>query len=157
MRNNQCFVDTGAFIALNDSSDQHFHDAVEIASQLGGCTFVVSDAIINETYTLLRYRLGFHPASRFLNMVLANDDYQIVNVSHEMRMETFRLLEKYNDQKVSYCDALSVTIMQKMKINRIFAFDRHFDILGVNRIFLMKKDDGHLLAEKPTGKAGGFR
>lgn len=42
----------------------------------------------------------------------------------------------WNDQKISYCDALSVAIMQDKKIDKIFAFDHHFEIMGVKRVYL---------------------
>ena len=44
------------------------------------------------------------------------------------------LLEQFHDQKISYCDALSVTIMKEQKIDQIFTFDHHFEVMGINVI-----------------------
>jgi predicted nucleic acid-binding protein len=135
MSDNQCFIDTGAFIALNSPNDQYFNEAREIAKSLNGYRFIISDAVITETYTILRYRLGFHTAHRFLRTVLESNEYDIFEVSPSVRKVTMELLEKYNDQKISYCDALSVAIMKQLEIDVIFAFDHHFELMGTRRLY----------------------
>ncbi|TCP23810.1 putative nucleic acid-binding protein [Scopulibacillus darangshiensis] len=132
---NDLFVDISAFMALNDAKDQHYQEAMSIASNIGEIKFVISDAVISETYTILRYRLGQRQAFRFLSTVLDSKEYEIVAISNDLRKLTLDLLEKYNDHKISYCDALSAAIMAQYKIPCIFTFDHHFEILGVKRLF----------------------
>lgn len=132
---NRCFIDTGAFIALNNSNDQYFNDANKIAKSLGGYKFVISDAIITETYTILRYRLGFHTANRFLRTVLESNEYDIVEITSSLRSKTMELLQKYSDHKISYCDALTVAVMKQKEIDVIFAFDHHFELMGTRRLY----------------------
>jgi predicted nucleic acid-binding protein len=60
MKSNRCFVDTSSFVALNNPNDQHYQDAIDIAKRLDNYQFILSEAMLTETYTLLRYRLGFH-------------------------------------------------------------------------------------------------
>lgn len=131
---NKCFIDSSAFIALNHAADQNHERACRIAQHLTGCTFVVSDCILTETYTILRYRLGFQIANRFLNTVLHSEEYEIVEVNRSMRLQVLDLLERFSDQKISYCDALSVVIMNEQKITDAFAFDYHFAVLGVKSL-----------------------
>jgi predicted nucleic acid-binding protein len=131
---NQCFIDSSAFIALNHAADQNYELAYRIASQMNGYQFILSEAVITETYNILRYRLGYHYGNRFLQAVLNDLEYEIADVTPSMRFEVSLLLEKYNDHKISYCDALSVIIMRKKKITDIFAFDHHFELMGVRLI-----------------------
>lgn len=132
MKNKRCFVDTSAFLALNNPRDQHYQEAIEIAKKLDHYQFYLSDAVITETYSLLRYRLGYHVAHQFLIHVLKDEQFTIVDVTSEIRNGTLSLLEKFNDHKISYCDALSVAAMKLNKIDYIFSFDYHFEMMGMH-------------------------
>ncbi|MBP1969345.1 putative nucleic acid-binding protein [Virgibacillus natechei] len=131
MKNNRCFVDTSALIALNHAGDQKHAASREISLKLKDNQLMISDAVINETYNILRYRLGFQKAAYFLKMVLRDNTFIIVDVTPSIRADTLQLLEQYNDHKISYCDALSVAIMKERQIHKIFSFDYHFTIMGV--------------------------
>ena len=50
------------------------------------------------------------------------------------RISAMALLEQFHDQKISYCDTLSVAMMKEQKIGRIFTFDHHFEVMGINVI-----------------------
>ncbi len=128
---NCCFVDSSAFIALNHVGDSNHEKAYATAKQLQGYRFMVTDSVITETYALLRYRLGFHSSSNFLDIILNSREYEIVEINPAMRQDVMRLLEKYSDHKISYCNALSVVAMNHHQIENIFAFDRHFEMMGV--------------------------
>lgn len=132
---NKCFVDTSAFVALNNPNDQHHHEAIEIANKLGHYDFHLSEAVLTEAYTLLRYRLGFHVARRFLASIIEQRQFQVVDISTDIRREALSLLEKYNDHKISYCDALTVAIMTRNQVDKVFTFDHHFELMGVNRFY----------------------
>jgi predicted nucleic acid-binding protein len=41
-----------------------------------------------------------------------------------------QLLLRYSDQKLSYVDAISMTVMREEKISQVFGFDRHFHLLN---------------------------
>ncbi|WP_185819872.1 type II toxin-antitoxin system VapC family toxin [Salibacterium salarium] len=136
MKSNTCFIDTSAFIGLNHSSDQNHQSAVNIAAHLTGYTYYLSEAVLNETYTILRYRLGYQTARRFLSAV--NEDpehFTVVEVSERIRKETVALLDNYSNHPISYCDAQSVAVMKDMGLKKIFAFDHHFEMMGVQRLY----------------------
>ena len=135
MKNKRCFVDTSAFVALNNPNDQHYQEAIGIAKTLDHYQFILSDAVLTETYSLLRYRLGYHVARRFLSHVLDHEQFQVMEVTSKARLDALNLLEKFNDHKISYCDALSVALMNLNHIETIFSFDHHFELLGVNRFY----------------------
>lgn len=134
MKNNSCFVDTSALLALNNPKDQYHETASEIASKLKNIELVISDTVLTETYTLLRYRLGFHTVDYFLKTVLAGSPFMIAEVTLATRTTALQILEQFHDQKSSYCDAVAVAIMREQNINQIFAFDHHFDMMGVTVI-----------------------
>ncbi len=127
-------MDTSAFLALNDSTDQYHAASRKMAAILQDHELVISDAVLTETYNLLRYRSGFHMARYFLETVLAGSPFVFADITMATRKTTLQILEKYSDQKISYCDALSVAIMQEQQIQHIFAFDHHFEIMGAQLI-----------------------
>ncbi|WP_164669913.1 type II toxin-antitoxin system VapC family toxin [Virgibacillus doumboii] len=136
MRKTKCFLDTSALIALNDVKDQYHKESREIASLLKNYELVLSDPVITETYTLLRYRSGFPIACRFLELVMEEDNFSIAEVTPSIRKNTLGLLNNFSDHKISYCDALSVAIMKDQHIPRVFSFDYHFEIMGVELVRL---------------------
>lgn len=135
MKNRCCFIDTGAFIALNIYNDQHYSQALDIARTLEGYRFYISDLVISETYSFLRYKVDYFTASQFMNTIIDNSyEYEIVSANQATRIISMELLEKYCDHKISYCDALTISLMKQLNIKEIFAFDYHFTMMGMKRI-----------------------
>src|SRR5690625_3132002 len=119
MRKNRCFIDTSALIALNDARDQYNKEARDIAAILEDNELIITDAVITETYNILRYRLGFQRARFFLKAVLAGHPFLIAEVTPQIRTTTLQILEQYSDHNISYCDALSVAMIKDQKIKKV--------------------------------------
>ena len=51
------FIDTGAWIALNNKKDKYYRDAVKANKDFldKGYFYISSDYVLDESYTLLRY------------------------------------------------------------------------------------------------------
>ena len=64
------FVDTWAWYALADRSNRDHDLARSINNQLldESCTFVTTNYVLDETITLIRYRVGHAAAVRFWHM-----------------------------------------------------------------------------------------
>lgn len=121
---------------VNNVKDQYHKESREIASTLKNSELIISNPVINETYTLLRYLTGFAVARDFLESVMKEDDFKIVQVTLSIRKNTLRLLNNFSDHKISYCDALSVAIMKEQHIQRVFSFGYHFEIMGMELVRL---------------------
>lgn len=134
MRKTKCFLDTSALIALNDVKDQYHKESRKIASILQNCELILSDPVITETYTLLRYRSGFPIAHFFLESVMNDKKIFIAEVTPSIRRNTLRLLNNFSDHKISYCDALSVAIMKEQHIQKIFSFVDQFEMMGMENL-----------------------
>jgi predicted nucleic acid-binding protein len=134
MEKSKCFLDTSALIALNDVKDQYHKESRDIADLLKNSELILSDPVITETYSLLRYRSGFPIANHFLESVMMQDKFIIAEITSSIRKNTLKLLNDYSDHKISYCDALSVAIMKDQGIQRIFAFDYHFEMMGMELV-----------------------
>ncbi len=132
MENNTLFVDTGAWFALADKSDQYHLQAVKVFPKLLSCChhLTTTNLVIAETYILIRHAIGHQPAIRFLKNIAASP--RIVKIYSDRALEEAAedILEKYQDQAFSYTDAVSFALMKQYNIMEAFSFDQHFVIAG---------------------------
>ncbi len=126
------FVDTSAWIAQYDQSDEHHHAALQIAHQLrrDRARFILSEFILAESVTLLRYRMGHPSAVRFGRAVLQSRVAELLVVSEAMRSRAWQIFEQYDDKDFSFVDCTSFSIMEHVGVKTAFAFDKHFGQYG---------------------------
>lgn len=86
------FVDTAAFLALENRRDTYHKDALGFRETClqGGESFVTSDYVLDESYTIIRLRAGHAVAVKF---------GEAVRASHVLRVEylTPAILERCNE------------------------------------------------------------
>jgi predicted nucleic acid-binding protein len=134
------FIDTGAFCAFSDRSDNYHEIAVRQFSLIlkEKHPLVTTNFIVDETYTWLRYRLGFNQAIEFLHRIRQAEKekprLEIITIGRPTEERAARLLEKYADQDLSFTDATSLAIIQERKLKQAFTFDRHFYLLPIELI-----------------------
>ena len=124
------FIDTSAFYALMDSSDQYHHQAGKFWHALldKGILLKTSNYITVETVALLQNRLGFEAADLWYRDVLGVVDVLWIEESaHQMAYELWLSLGR---RKLSLVDCVSFITMRSHKIETIFGFDRHFEEQG---------------------------
>jgi uncharacterized protein len=133
------FVDTGAFLAKYLRGDQHHAESLAIWDRLERNKERVSTSnmVINELATLMARRSTYSFAAETIRNIYDSDIFEILRPEREEEREAIRLFEKYADQEVSFTDCLSFALMRAHKIQRAFAFDRHFDLPGFARIPLV--------------------
>ena len=136
MEKNTLFVDTGAWFALADKSDQYHIKAVKIYPELLSSynNLKTTNLVIAETYTLIRRALGHQAAITFLENIAASP--RVIKVYSDNRLEekAEKMLRKYQDQNFSYTDAVSFAVMKQYVIQKAFSFDQHFVTAGFTKI-----------------------
>lgn len=122
------FVDTSAWYAMSARDDADHSSAVGRFRHLAALRRlpVTTNHVIGESYTLLRKRLGFRPASELIRRMRGTAFVQRVFVPEAWEEEAERLLEQYDDQPFSYVDATSFVTMRRLGIQEALAFDRDF-------------------------------
>lgn len=136
MGRNTLFVDTGAWYALADRSDQHHNEAVEIYPKLLSSyqPLKTTNLIIAETYILIRRGIGYQEAIAFLENIAASP--RVVKIYSDRILEETgeSILRQYQDQDFSYTDAVSFAVMKQYGITEAFSFDKHFVTAGFTLI-----------------------
>lgn len=130
------FVDTSAWIALVDESDRHHREAKAYYEQQirqMGVELITSDYIIDETLTLIRYRMGMLFAQRFWNSIEQARSQNILRtiwVGQKTWQEAVALFFRYADQRFSFTDCTSFALLSQEPVDAVFSFDRDFVVAG---------------------------
>jgi Predicted nucleic acid-binding protein, contains PIN domain len=129
---NATVVDTSAHYALVDENDSHHEEAVKFAEELSRqrVIWVVTNFIVAETYGLMLLRLGRHIAFNFLECLLRSvedETTHLVRITEADEERAWEILETYADQDFSYVDATTFAVMERLNLDRAFAFDKHFE------------------------------
>ena len=130
------FIDTGAFLARHLRNDQYHHSALTVWEKLGSNreNCITSNFVLDETFTLLGRRAGYDFAVQRAKNIYASQSLTIFRPNKEDEIKALQFFSKYADQHVSFTDCISIVLMQREKINRIFSFDRHFALAGLHII-----------------------
>jgi predicted nucleic acid-binding protein len=84
------FLDTSAFIALQDKGDQFHPAAVKLNHYLIENSFDIytSDYVLDETFTLLKIRAGHAVTKRFGQDIKSSKLIKILNIIPNLNQET---------------------------------------------------------------------
>ncbi len=126
------FVDTGAWLALADASDD-LHDtarAIYPSVLRPGVRLFTTNLVVAETYNLIRRRISFQASLRFLRSLRASPRLERVYSNAGLENAAEELLQSYADQDFSLVDAVSFAYMRTEEIDEAFAFDKHFTTVG---------------------------
>ena len=128
----RALADTSALMALFNPDDQNHALATAIARRfLSGNRLVGTTLMLGELHGLLLRRSGIKLARRVAEVLLDDPAYEWVEVSTSLiRDAVTRWLQKFDDQRFSLTDAVSLEVMRREGIAAAFAFDRHFVTAG---------------------------
>jgi predicted nucleic acid-binding protein len=130
------FVDTGAWFAVQATDDaEHALARTTLPLLFDRCrSLVTSNAVVGETYTLLRLTRGYREAKRFLEKLAHSRKLERIFVTEAIENQAYDLLERFSDHPFSFVDATSFALMRQHRIRHAFAFDSHFATAGFLRV-----------------------
>ncbi|MDA8334140.1 MAG: type II toxin-antitoxin system VapC family toxin [Peptococcaceae bacterium] len=126
------FVDTSAWCALTDRSDQNHDQAARLWKSIQGmgAWLYTSDYVMDETLTLLRMRTGHANAVKFGQAVQNSAVVEVLWMDEDAWKDSWLTFSTYHDKDFSFTDCTSFVFMKKLGLSRVFAFDRHFTQAG---------------------------
>lgn len=125
------FVDTGAWYAIVDKSDPK-HNIAKVFFLVNKLPFLTTNFIFDETITLIRVRLGWNVAKDFGLKLKNSISTTLLSVKNEDEERAWEIFLKYKDKNFSYTDCTSFAIMERLKIDTAFSFDKHFTSIKFN-------------------------
>jgi uncharacterized protein len=126
-------VDSGAWYALSDGRERHHADAIGLFSRLTRGEFgriLTTDYILDETYTLLRMRLGIGAVRALRDLLTRSSSLQIVRVSDQDFEHSLDLMLSHGDKRWSLTDCTSFVLMRELEVPNAFTFDINFTEAG---------------------------
>lgn len=133
------FLDTSAFVAIEDLDDANHRRAVEFREKIrrGNTPFrtlYTSNYIIDETLTLLRFHCGLHVAVAFRKSLETSKVVGVLWVTEALEKAAWDIFEKRSDKDYSFTDCTSFALMDAEAIRNAFTFDEHFSQQGHNTV-----------------------
>lgn len=123
------FVDTGVWLAFLDAADPLHARARTVIEANRSYPFLSTDLVLSETVTMIRRELGPDRAGAFGREFLEGKIASLIRPEPEDWQTGLALICKYTEQKLSLADAVSIAVIQRMRIERAAAFDKHFRII----------------------------
>lgn len=117
-------IDTSAFYALADRGDVNNAAAHRIRARLAAerVQIFTTNIIVIESHALILSRLGPQKARDWLRSL----PVPVVRASEEDEERGKAIVLQYQDKDFSLADAISFAVMEKLGLDRAFAFDDHF-------------------------------
>ena len=126
------FVDTAGWVACADSADPaHVRCcAARDAALEAGQTLVTTDFIVDETLTLIRFRLGLGAAETWWQQVDPSPRLRWERIDSDRFEKARHLFFQYRDKDFSFTDCTSFVIMREIRLTQAITTDRHFRQMG---------------------------
>lgn len=124
----EIFVDTSMFKALIDEKDEFHTQSMSIWKSLKeeSVGLVTSNYILDETFTLVRARLGIAVVKRLRDTFLSSSHIlKIIRVTIQDEADAWKWFV-LPWSKLSFTDCISFSIMERLHLKRVATFDRHF-------------------------------
>ena len=126
------FVDTAGWMACADASDAAHARccaARDAALEAGGI-LVTTDFVVDETLTLLRFRLGLIAAGKWWQQVDRSSRLRWERIDSDRFEKARQLFFQYRDKDLSFTDCTSCVTMRDLRLTQALTTDRHFSQMG---------------------------
>ncbi len=91
---------------------------------------VTTNLVVAESYALIRQRIDYVAAMRFLETLRNSPQLVTIYSTAEIEIQAEAILRLYADQDFSFTDAVSFAVMRRRGIAEAFSFDHHFLTAG---------------------------
>lgn len=132
IRGNRVFVDTSAFVAIYDNSDDRHLEAIQILQRIRDkrIKMFVTDYVLSETLTTAFARSGHDKAVVVGEFILNSRVVEFTWLERAVKLQAWDYFKRHADKDYSFTDCTSFVVMKEVGIKYFFAFDEHFAQAG---------------------------
>lgn len=129
---NAVFVDTGRWMACADRADPAHASCTAARDGVleAGRSLITTDFVVDETLTLIRFRLGLAAAKAWWQQIDGSTRLRWERVEDHRFERARQLFFQYRDKDLSFTDCTSIAIMRELKLAAVITTDRHFHHVG---------------------------
>jgi hypothetical protein len=130
------FVDTAGWVACADGSDPAHARCCEARDKAleAGQTFVTTDFVVDETLTLVRFRLGLSAAHAWWQQIDGTSRLRWERIDSDRFEKARGLFFQYRDKDFSFTDCTSFVIMREARLTHVLTTDSHFRQMGFQTV-----------------------
>lgn len=122
------FADTSALIALRDAGDANHEAAVGWLREAAGSRLVLTTFVLAEVHAF--FCRAPEAALAYAERIRQDDAFELVRPTSGDEEAAWDILRASRDKTYSFVDAVSFTLIQRLRIPRALAFDSHFRQFG---------------------------
>jgi len=125
-------VDTAGWMACADRADPAHSGslAARDAALESGRVLVTTDFVVDETLTLIRFRLGLAAANAWWQQIDGSARLRWERVENDRFERARNLFFQYRDKDLSFTDCTSFAIMRELRLTTVISTDGHFRQVG---------------------------
>ena len=126
------FIDSGPLVAIINPGDQHEEEARQGWQRLADSRLqlISTEHVLDEVTTAICRWQSPRRAAEWVRQQLDGGLIRWISCGSEDWRTATDWLTHYSDQQINFTDALSFTLMHRLRIAEAFTFDRHFPIAG---------------------------
>ncbi len=134
------FADSGYWVALLYSRDQHHARATAVAVRLGKVSIVTTQMVLTEAFNAMAGtgEGGRHHVTQLLEDIENDPDVEVVPQTDAQFRAAVERYAARSDQRWSLTDCASFLVMEERNISEALAYDRDFEQAGF--VTLLRKD-----------------
>ena len=129
------FIDTTIWVSGIDASDRLHKDGKAVLEALVEGRIppaLTTDSVLDESLTLLKRRgANVEAIAEAMETIISSPLVRVDYVEEPTFRQTLSNFKKY--EKLSFTDAVTLTIMNRYKIKEIYSHDGDFDLRGIIR------------------------
>lgn len=125
------FIDADAFVALLDKKDPNHKKAQKINNYIEetGYTVFTSNFAVGEAITVISQNAGHSLAVAFGKKLFTGEIF-IIDVNRQQAIAALKKFAWQKSKNVRFTDFVNMVLMDELKIETIFSFDKHYQKSG---------------------------
>ena len=128
---NRVFVDTGAWYAMTDRKDRD-HESIVSALREHRGRLLTSNYVLDETLTLVRFRLGWGVSRQLGEQLRAGILARLERISPKDEEAAWEIFSTYSDKSFSFTDCTSFALCSRLELPLCLAIDNDFRSFGLH-------------------------
>jgi predicted nucleic acid-binding protein len=131
-RRQRVFVDTSAFFAIADTSDQRSDEATAVFLRLTSerASLFTTNYVLAELHALLLARVHRDIALSAAQRIRTSNSVTVIRAEAGDERRAWEIIERYDDKWFSLTDAISFAVMERLRISHAFSLDDDFKQFG---------------------------
>lgn len=123
------YLDTGVFIAFFVENDLNHSFVKESFSKYYNQGFITSYEVFVETLNWFTHKTNPQVVLKIYNFFAKSEFVKILDSNLSDRDSAIAVIKRYDSSRLTYTDALSFVLINRLKLKYYFSFDSDFDLI----------------------------